>query len=244
MHAEPCTNCQKPDNLCICEAVEPVKNKTLLVVLQHPQEKRELLGTAQITHLQFTNSVVKAGLSWPSLKRIIGREVDYKRWGVLYLGPVKDGGAPRPEIAVVDKNGVPRKDSDSVLSDLEGLIVLDGTWSQAKTLWWRNAWLLKCQRIVLNPQFRSLYGTARREPRRDSVSSLEAASFALSRIEAAPEMFEQAMKPFALLLKKMKAPRPRRQDAKALPDSGSGAEAAEISAGGSEGADDQVVTRN
>jgi len=205
-----CPTCLKPNHLCVCEAVDPVKNGVFLLILQHPQEKRENLGTAQIAHLQFTNSALKVGLSWPNLKRILGREVDHKRWGVLYLGPVKaDNPAAKTEIAVVDKNGVPQRDSDQLLADLEGVIVLDGTWSQAKTLWWRNAWLLKCRRIVLHPQFRSLYGQARKEPRRESVSTLEASAFLMARLGGDATIMDRALKPFSLLLKKVRTPRPR-----------------------------------
>lgn len=210
MNAESCPTCLKPVHLCVCEAVEPIETSRFLLILQHPQEKRELLGTAQMMHLLFPNSALKVGLSWSNLKRILGREVDYKRWGVLYLGSAKPGeGGFKSDIAVVDKAGKPQKDSDAVLADLEGVIVLDGTWSQAKSLWWRNAWLLKCRRIVLNPEFRSLYGQARREPRRESVSTLEAGAFLLSRLEEDPAIFDRALKPFSLLLKKMRAPRPR-----------------------------------
>lgn len=207
---ESCPKCLKPNHLCICEAVEPIRNGVFLLILQHPQEKRENLGTAQIAHLQFANSALKVGLSWSNLKRILGREVDYKRWGVLYLGPVKPGDTTaKTEIAVVDKAGVPQKDSDLLLADLEGIIVLDGTWSQAKTLWWRNAWLLKCRRIVLHPQFRSLYGQARKEPRRESVSTLEAGAFVLARLAGDPTILDRALKPFSLLLTKVRTPRPR-----------------------------------
>ncbi len=208
--AENCANCLKPEHLCVCEAVEPVDNRICVVILEHPQEKREILGTAPIAKLQFKNAVVRVGLSWPNLKRIVGREVDYKRWGVLYLGAAKQGAAAASEeIAVVDKNGAPLRDSADILADLEGIILLDGTWSQAKSLWWRNAWLLKCRRIVLHPHFKSMYGQARREPRRESVSTLEAAAFVVSRLEGEPEMFDRVLKPFGLLLKKMRAPRPK-----------------------------------
>lgn len=224
--AENCATCLKPQHLCVCEAVAPVDNRVCVVILEHPQEKREILGTAPIAALQFRNVAVRVGLSWPNLKRIVGREVDYKRWGVLYLGAAKQGAAAAAEeIAVVDKNGAPLPDSPAILAGLDGIILLDGTWSQAKSLWWRNAWLLKCRRIVLHPQFRSLYGQARREPRRESVSTLEAAAFAVSRLEGRPELFDQVLKPFALLLKKMRAPRPRpapvaarAQDAPDVPD--------------------------
>ncbi|WP_207477229.1 DTW domain-containing protein [Arenibaculum pallidiluteum] len=207
MHPDTCPTCGKPGDICVCGAVSPTPNRVFLLILQHPQEKVELLGTAPISRLQFPNSMVRVGLSWPNLKRILGRDVDYKRWGVLYLGPARTGEGSRAEIAAVDKAGNPLPDSEARLAALEGLIVLDGTWSQAKTLWWRNAWLLKCQRVVLHPRFRSLYGKARREPRRESVSTLESAAFALSRLEGQPAMLDRALETFSLLLDRLKAAR-------------------------------------
>ncbi len=62
---------------------------------------------------------------------------------------------------------------------LTGIVVLDGSWSQAKTLWWRNPWLLKLQRVLLQPARPSLYGKLRKEPRKECLSTLEAVSEAL-----------------------------------------------------------------
>lgn len=222
MTAQICATCLKPEHLCVCESIEPVDNRVFVLILQHPQEKREILGTAQIAHLQLRNSAVRIGLSWPGLKRILGHEVDPRRWGVLYLGTAKQGAqqeakqeakqggeAPKLPLAVVDRNGKPVSGGDAVLAGLEGIIVLDGTWSQAKTLWWRNPWLIKCRRLILHPPMRSLYGQARREPRRESVSSLESAAFVLATLEKDPALYDRLLRPFATLLKKMKAPRPR-----------------------------------
>ncbi|NYZ17263.1 DTW domain-containing protein [Azospirillum sp. RWY-5-1] len=231
MTAQICATCLKPEHLCVCDAIEPVDNRVFVLILQHPQEKRELLGTAQIAHLQLRNSAVRIGLSWPGLKRILGREVDPRRWGVLYLGTAKQGAdqdakqgakpgtkpgarpepggaAPKPPLAVVDRNGKPVSGADAVLAGLEGIIVLDGTWSQAKTLWWRNPWLIKCRRLILHPPMRSLYGQARREPRRESVSSLESAAFVLATLAKDPALYDRLLRPFATLLTRIKAPRP------------------------------------
>ncbi len=66
-------------------------------------------------------------------------------------------------------------------------MLLDGTWSQAKTLWWRNPWLLKLHRVVLDPPRPALLGRLRREPRRDALSTIEAAALALRHLEAGPQ---------------------------------------------------------
>ena len=83
--------------------------------------------------------------------------------------------------------------------------MLDGTWSQAKTLWWRNPWVLKCRRLVLNPARPSLYGKLRREPRREGLATLEAAGLALARIEGRPEIETALLAGFALLLERYRA---------------------------------------
>ncbi len=78
------------------------------------------------------------------------------------------------------------------MREIEGIILLDGTWSQAKALWWRNGWMLKCKRVVLGPKRPSRYGRLRREPRRDGLSTIEAAAMLLARLESKPEI-ETAM---------------------------------------------------
>jgi len=66
--------------------------------------------------------------------------------------------------------------------------LLDGSWSEAKALWWRNPWLLKTRRLVLDPQRPSHYSRVRREPRREALSTIEAAALLLKRVEGRPEI--------------------------------------------------------
>ena len=74
------------------------------------------------------------------------------------------------------------------MREIQGIILLDGTWSQAKALWWRNGWMLKCKRVVLAPKRPSRYGKLRREPRSDGLSTIEAAAMLLSRLESNPDI--------------------------------------------------------
>jgi DTW domain-containing protein YfiP len=171
------------------EDIAVIANRVAVVILQHPQEKKEALGTAALAAQSFKRATLKVGLSWPSLTNVLGRSVDPKRWAVLYLGSAKAGElAAGLEVVVVDRQGAVLADQRAALAGIEGVIVLDGSWSQAKALWWRNAWLLKCRRIVLGPRRPSRYGKLRREPRRDALSTIEAAAFLVSRLENRPEI--------------------------------------------------------
>jgi DTW domain-containing protein YfiP len=184
-----CPRCGKPPALCVCDGIVPLDNKIALLILQHPQEQDRALGTARLAALHFNNALFKIGLSWPSLSKVLGRTADPQRWAILYLGSVNAAAiAPGRDIVVVDKKGEPIVHQEGALRDLEGVIVLDGTWSQAKALWWRNGWMLKCRRIVLGPQRPSRYGKLRREPRSDGLSTIEAAAMLLARLEKRPEI--------------------------------------------------------
>lgn len=204
-----CPHCRKPEPLCVCAAVSPVIVRTRVVILQHPQEQDEALGTGWLTRCQIKGAELRIGLSWPSLKRVLNRDLDMKRWAVLYLGSAKDSPKPgTPEMLLCDRHGEALEDSAALLPRLEGIILLDGTWAQAKTLWWRNPWLLKAHRLVLNPPQRSLYGRLRREPRRQALAIIEAAAFALARLERRPDLEATVLKPFQLLVEKVNNPPP------------------------------------
>jgi DTW domain-containing protein YfiP len=145
--------------------------------------------------------VLKVGLSWPSLAKALGREVNPKRWAVLYLGAASAATLPKDrEVTLLDSKSAPLPEQERALAEIDGIIVLDGSWSQAKTLWWRNPWVLKCRRLALNPKQPSRYGKLRREPRREGLSTLEAAALALARIGRQPEIETVLSLSFARLL--------------------------------------------
>src|SRR5437764_14329342 len=177
-----CPHCAKPLPLCICDSITPIESRTSLLILQHPQEQDRALGTARLTALHFKNAVLKIGLSWPSLSKALGRPVaDPSRWAILYLGSAKvaDLDTDR-EIVAIDRKGEVEPDQRGILGEIEGVVLLDGTWSQAKALWWRNPWMLKCQRVILGPRHASRYGELRREPRHDGLSTIDAPGISLA----------------------------------------------------------------
>jgi DTW domain-containing protein YfiP len=185
--AEPCARCRKPIAACICDRAETLPTKLRVVILQHPQENDALLGTAPLLTLMLPKAEVRIGLSWPSLTGALGASiVDRSRWAVLAVAKVPEALVDRAaseSVLLYDPNGRERKLSSP---GLDGILVLDGSWSQAKTLWWRNPWLLKLPRLHLNPAEPSMYGRLRKEPRREAVSTLEAVADVLPALGEAP----------------------------------------------------------
>jgi DTW domain-containing protein len=204
-----CPRCLKPPALCVCEGIARIDNKVSLLILQHPQEQDRELGTARLTVLHFKDALIKIGLSWPSLSKILGRTTDPQRWAILYLGSVKAAALlPDRDVVVVNRNGNAVDHQDQALREIEGIILLDGTWSQAKALWWRNAWMLKCKRVVLGPKLPSRYGKLRREPRGDGLSTIEAAAMLMARLERKPEIETALHASFERLLGRYRAAHP------------------------------------
>lgn len=168
-----CPRCEKTPLLCFCATILPLSTKHRVLILQHPQEPDKVLGSARIAQLSLTQAELKVGLSWRSHKALIGEDASPSEWGVLYLGSgVK--GKPTGPLTFVAKGGTP-----VAPVPLNGFIVLDGTWSQSKALWWRNPWLLKLRRMILTPRDPSLYGKKRKEPRRECLSTIETIALTL-----------------------------------------------------------------
>ena len=184
----------------MCDRVVTLETSRRVLVLQHPQEKDALLGSAQLLEAMLPKAKVVVGLSWPNFSAAIGEEdADPKKWAVLF--PDKD----HPGNHVVDRRGHPIEPSA-----LEGIVVLDGTWSKAKTLWWRNPWLVKMNRMSLAPGKPSIYGKLRAEPRRELVSTLESVGAALTLTGESPDVQKNLERVFRTLVQRVR-------DAKLIP---------------------------
>ena len=204
-----CPSCHKPADLCVCASIRPIDNKTFVLILQHPQEQDRELGSAQLLAAQLKNSRLAIGLSWRNLGTALGRakggEPDPKRWAVLFLGTAKTLPVDADEVVALSRKGLAMPDQREALTGIEGIIALDGSWAQAKALWWRNAWLLKCRRVILNPKFRSRYGNLRKEPRLESLSTLESVALVLAHLQKQPELLATLTAPFEEMLRRYRA---------------------------------------
>ncbi len=165
-----------------------------MLILQHPQEQDAILGSAQILVASLPKAKLVVGLSWRNLAHALGEEdVDVRRWAVLF-----------PDRESAGDEVVARSGATLEPSALEGIVVLDGTWSKAKTLWWRNPWLSKMNRLTLKPSKPSIYGRLRAEPRREYVSTLESVAAALTLCGESPEIEAGLSRVFRTLVQRVR----------------------------------------
>jgi DTW domain-containing protein len=190
---------------------EPIDNRVFVLILQHPHEQREALSTAPLITAALRQAKLVIGLSWPGLVRAFGGPAEPQRWAVLHLGAARPAMAERRELSVLGRNDEPLDNPSAILRGLRGIVILDGTWSQAKTLWWRNPWLLKLHRIVLDPPRPARLGRLRREPRREALSTVEAVALALQHIEASPEAAVALTEALSGMMQSVRRPAPRRR---------------------------------
>jgi hypothetical protein len=159
------------------------------VILQHPREQYKLAGSARLAQAALEGSQLRVGLSWPNLSAALGKPATPDEWAVLSMRGKPTGGQP---FRIFDRKDQPVKRAKMP----RGLIVLDGSWQQAKTLWWRNPWLLKLDCVVLDPDHPSL----RPQVRSAGLSTIEAIAFALTCLGEDPKLGEDLRRQYVELV--------------------------------------------
>lgn len=161
-----CYRCFKPQLTCICARLPSVDNRTQVLVLQHPRERLHPIGTARFAQLGLQRSAVH--VAWNAGERERQRPAwlaEHARVGLLYPGP-----------HARDLAEVPQAERP------EHLLVLDGTWNTARTLYRDKLWLQELPHFRLMPAQPGRY-RLRREPQHDYVSTIEAIVEALRILE-------------------------------------------------------------
>ncbi len=195
-----CDACGKPLAICVCDLAQQLKTPVDVLILQHPQEQDVVLGTVPLLLASLPRAEKVVGLSWGSFAHALGREADPNQWAILYPSSLKRELTPQERALpslFLDRAGEPMPPKK-----IKGIIALDGTWSQAKTMWWRNPWMLKLSRALVSPKEPSIYGRMRKEPRREYVSTLEAVALTLDALGADPIVSSTLKKQFRTMVQR------------------------------------------
>jgi DTW domain-containing protein YfiP len=168
---------------CFCDRIVPLPTRTRILLLQHPRERRVGVGTARLAHLALPSSSLRVGVDFsddPGLQVALrGRAC------VLFPGP--------SATPVADLVAGP---------DLT-LIVLDGTWANARTLLGANPALAALPRVSFQPRRPSAY-EIRRQPAPFCVSTIEALAEVLQVLEPEGGPFDRLLEPFRAMVERQR----------------------------------------
>ena len=175
-HRERCLRCRRPRRACWCPHLRPVESATRACILQHLGERKTAIGTARMAHLSLPNSELHLGISFEDHRRV--RELAAAPGTALLF----------PGEGALDPAALRGRPPTTV-------IVVDGTWSQARKVIKRNPFLQALPRLAFTPDRPSNY-RIRAEPSVECVSTIEALVHLLGALEGNPARFRPILEAF------------------------------------------------
>ena len=174
-----CPRCQRPQATCLCRFVTPTANQVSLLILQHPQEQHQAKGSARLLQLSLGRCRVAVGERFDAaaLAGWLAEPTPSGAAHCLLLFP-EAAGVIRPSAAgptTTPAAPLPQP------ADIR-LVLLDGTWRQARRLLSANPLLQALPRWPLPDPPPSRYAI-RQAHRPEQRSTLEAACLALGALE-------------------------------------------------------------
>ena len=172
-----CDRCERPLVVCVCAHLTPLATRTRVLLLQHPRESRVGVGTARLAHLALPASTLRVGLDFAADAVVQAVLAGPSPAYVLFPGP-----------SALDVADLPR---DVAIT----LVVLDGTWWQARKLLRLNPALAALPRVAFTPLRPSDYHRIRRQPAAHCVSTIEALAETLAALEPGGADFDRLLDP-------------------------------------------------
>lgn len=164
--------------MCLCQTIERRATRTRIVILQHPRESDVAINTARLVELQLERAELHVAVTLDEAPSFRAR--------------LRDPEAP----AILLYPGDDARDLSSLeLAGPVTLVVLDGTWWQARKLFRQNPELAQLPRYGLSPSAPSRY-RIRREPALHCISTIEAVGEALALLEPGGFDREALLRPF------------------------------------------------
>ncbi|XP_038588988.1 tRNA-uridine aminocarboxypropyltransferase 2 isoform X2 [Micropterus salmoides] len=185
-----CLRCRRPQKVCLCPFLptQPLEVSTCLHVVQHPAEESRVLRTVPL---------LAACLPQGKCNVIVGRRFNEEkhpelaavcqdsRTLILYPGPNSQN---LEELVQYQELGTVK----------HNVIIIDGTWSQAKNMFLKNSLFHLPKQVQLNRTLSSQY-VIRTQPSNICLSTLECAAVALSILEQNDNIQEVLLRPLKAL---------------------------------------------
>lgn len=179
----------RPEKVCLCPFLpqQPLEVSTCLYIVQHPNEESRVLRTVPL---------LAACLPQGKCKVIVGRRFSEERHPdlatvcqdsktlILYPGP--------------KAKNLEELEEGELGNTKHNVILIDGTWSQAKNMFLKNNMFHLPKQVQLNRALSSQY-VIRTQPSNMCLSTLECAAVTLSILERNDNIQEVLLRPLRAL---------------------------------------------
>ena len=180
-HRDVCWTCRRPKRVCWCEDLRPVDSQTHVVFIQHPRETKVPVSTCRMAHRSLPNSELHVALKAQGDARL---EAICAQGDVAVLFP-SEGATDVAQLTSAPKT----------------LIVVDGTWSNAKKVVEKCPLLSTLPRLSFQPERPGNY-RIRKEPEAHCLSTIEAVTYVLEKLEKAPGRFVPMLNVFDAMVER------------------------------------------
>ncbi|WP_017219658.1 tRNA-uridine aminocarboxypropyltransferase [Moritella dasanensis] len=190
-----CTVCDKALAACICQHITKIDSAIELIILQHPSEVKNAIGTARILNLSLPQCQIIIGEDFTGNAQLNDRLNDpTKQCFLLY--PSEDS------IAAETLAGNENLDVDNGALDTHinrTFILLDGTWRKAFKMYQSSVNLQSIPAVRLNAQQQSQY-TIRQTSIEGGLSTVEAGFLLLSTLDQDKHKYQPLLTAFEYMI--------------------------------------------
>ncbi|PCJ56227.1 MAG: hypothetical protein COA79_19430 [Planctomycetota bacterium] len=185
-HRPMCLQCFLKKSHCICQSIKKIKSPINVIILQHFKERNKSIGTEKIIRLSLTNSKTIRGIDFN--QNPIIKNIQSDKDNEIYLLYPNENAQNASQVNI---------NSDTK----KYLIVIDGTWTQAKQIVKLNPWLKDLPTIQLDLPMISQY-KIRTQPFAMCLSTVEAITYCLEQMEKQPEKYKTLLLTFNKMIER------------------------------------------
>lgn len=180
-----CSNCDKAIKACICQSIKKIDSDIQIIILQHPSEVKNAIGTARILNLSLPNCHIIVGENFTENDELNSYLNDSERQCYL-LYPSENS----INIAELELTANPHKST---------YIILDGTWRKAFKMYQSSANLHALQAVRYDSCLVSRY-TIRSTSVAGGLSTVEAGHLLLSTLDNDNEKYQPLLDTFEYMI--------------------------------------------
>jgi DTW domain-containing protein YfiP len=170
-----CTNCRKAKVVCYCGQLRPFESSPRFVILAHPRELRNSVGTGRMLHLSVRNSILIDGHDFSQDSQVNSLIQDSSLHCVLLF----------PGARSLNLSACTREEAGAFVPSGKQLVlfIVDGTWETARGMINRSANLRAMPQLSFTPERRSGY-VFRKQPHDYCLSTIETAHWIIDKLAA------------------------------------------------------------